>query len=141
MRTESDLAGDTIYFGQKSDQGSKTRSGFHEQRLPCSKKWTEVETYPEPEGTKFIYSQQTLQNGEHKVRQGPVVQRGFHVQARSERRLPVDSHTSKSSEVPQLQLEGQPLPIHSSTVRASHSPTCFHESHEALFWQVFAQEV
>ena len=33
MRTESDLAGDTIYFGQKSDQGNKTRSRFREQHL------------------------------------------------------------------------------------------------------------
>ena len=131
--TRSNLTGDLFSLRQRSDQGSKTRSGFCEQHLPCSKKWTEVETYLEPEGTKFIYSQRTLQNGGHKVRPGPVVQRGFHVQARSERRLPVNSHTSKSSEVPQLQLEGQPLPIHSSTVRASHSPTCFHESHEAYF--------
>ena len=69
--------------------------------------------------------------------QGPVVRRAFHVQAGPERCLPVDSHTSRSSKVPQLQLEGQPLPVHGSTVWASHSPTSFHKSHETCFGKRF----
>ena len=84
---QSDFTGSTISPGQRSNQGGKFRSRFREQHLPCSKKWTEVEAYPKPEAAKFIYGQRTLQNGGHKVCQGPVGQRRFHVQARPERHL------------------------------------------------------
>ena len=96
---------------------TSTRGGFLLHPLPGSKERWGSKTGGQPEGTKQIRVNASLQDGGYSHTEKPPTGGGLASESGSERCLLRHSHTSRAQEVPALLNDGQDIPVHLSSLR------------------------
>ena len=79
-----------------------------------------------PKQAQHLPTCRKVQNGNTRVHQGPSDSRGTGVIDRPIRRLPSHPHPPKLKEVPKVLPQVTGVPVHLPSLRASHSPSDFH---------------
>lgn len=126
------LRRDREIAGEGCNPGGERRytGGFLLQGIPSSQEGRPSASSVKPPSTESILESQSLQDGGYACSEGSAAKERLDDKNRSERRIFLCSHSSSTSEVPEVQVARKMFPIHLPSIWSGVSPASLHKDFE-----------